>query len=42
MINNYGINLALKNTTPSEEVIIEEKILVITKKYNCYYIILEN
>ena len=42
MKNNYGIILALENTTTSDEVIIEEKILVITKEYNCYYIILEN
>ena len=42
MKNNYGIILALKNTTPSDEVIIEEKILTITKEYNCYYIILQN
>jgi len=42
MKNNYGIILALENTSPSDEVIIEEKILVITKEYNCYYIILEN
>ena len=42
MKNNYGIILALENTSPSDEVIIEEKILVITKEYNCHYIILEN